>query len=167
MGALIYIQGVSDGQAKSGNPDSVMPPQRVIANPHVGRGLHPSFDCSGLSLAVQSTSGKQVEIDDLADHAKDYENQSVKVRAVVIQAFPKIMGTNWFHLCDRPNGRVLVAASKDWARPGSEIVVSGTLSVDRNIGGAYLFPLLVENADLEGSTVEERPNHQPQPTYFL
>jgi hypothetical protein len=167
VGALIYIQGISDGQSKPEVRVPVISPQRVIANPHVGRGLHPNFDCSALSRVVTATSAQHVAIGELANHTKDYENQSVNVRAVVVQGFPQIMGTNWFHLYDRPSGKVLVVSSTEWAQPGSGIVVTGTLSIDRNIGGAYLFPLFLENADLEGSAVEERQSDRPQPTYFL
>lgn len=163
LGSLIYIQGVADGHSKVTEPVYVESPKQVVANPHVGQGLHPSFDCSSLSRAVNSTFAGQITIGALAKDTNSYANQPIGVRKVMAQAFPKINGTNWFHFCDRPNGQVLVASSRQWADPGSEIVITATRSVNPNIGGAYLFPRLIEDANLDGPQGKEPKNEQPKP----
>ena len=44
-------------------------------------------------------------------------------------------------------------ATVDWAHPGDEVVVEGRLAHDKNIGGVYIFPLLIEGGALEGAGV--------------
>jgi hypothetical protein len=90
----------------------------------------------------------------LAEQSAKYREQTISVKARVVHAFPNIMGVNWIHVCDEPGGPVLVASSAQWAEPGSMITIRGTLTLDRNIADAYIFPLFVENAQLEGKGVQ-------------
>ena len=166
--SLAYIKGMQDSQIQSapGVTHGVIS-NRVIPNPRVGAGAHPVFDCSMLRESVNSGEPGMTSIQRLAKDGKTFSNQPVAVHAIVVQAYPKIMGVNWFHLCDRPNGEVLVVSGDEWVEPGAEVIVRGTLSIDRNIGGAYQFPLYIENADLEGSTVQSPKGVQPLSTYDL
>tara|TARA_B100001093_G_scaffold513660_2_gene586028 strand:- start:600 stop:845 length:246 start_codon:yes stop_codon:yes gene_type:complete len=68
-----------------------------------------------------------------------------------MNVYPNIMGTNWYHLCDKLNGQVLVAETRQIAHPGVDISISGTLRQNAQIGGAYTFPLFLENAAIKGA----------------
>ena len=58
------------------------------------------------------------------------------------------------HLCDAPNGQVIVASSRQWVEAGQDVTVRGPLSLDRDIAGAYIFPLFIEDARLEGDGLQ-------------
>ena len=165
---LAYITGFSDAQ-RGGDASTKGPAQAalIVPNPHVGQGHHPTFDCSIMKTAVDPPAEGQTAIRMLAADGAKFENEAIEVRAVVVQAFPRIMGVNWFHLCERPNGEVLVASSAEWVEPGNLIVVRGKLSLNRNIGGAYVFPLFVEGADLEGDGVKAFAEPGPPSTFEL
>jgi len=154
----VTMTSTQGGRPISPFPAGVPDARRVVPNPHVGQGHHPTFDCSGLDTAVESKPDGALSIGELAENRHVHDGQSVMVRARVVQAFPKIMGVNWFHVCDEPNGQVLVASATQWVPPGHIVIVRGTLSLDRNIAGAYHFPLFIEGAQLEGPAVEGGPS---------
>ena len=165
VACLAYMTGFQDAQRVPGSTEAKT--HIVTPNPHVGHGQHPTFDCSVMAGSVKSDGDGLIDIGQLSEQSRSLENKPVAVRAVVVQAFPQIMGVNWFHLCDRPNRKVLVASSTEWVEPGNVVVVNGSLSLDRNIGGAYVFPLFVEDADLEGENVKAGAETRPLGTYDL
>ena len=145
---VAYVKGLHDGQSRPAA--SQFESTAVVPNPHVGQGQHPVFDCQGMTAPVEAPDAGFTAIGELERKA----GEAVVVRARVVQAFPRIMGVNWFHVCDAPGGKVLVASGNQWVPPGHVVTLRGVLSVDRNIGGAYVFPLYIENASLEGPAVE-------------
>ena len=168
VASLAYFKGFHDAQPGA-YQNQVLPStgQAVMPNPSVGHGQHPVFDCSSLTVAPKPPNADLTSISSLAQDASDFEGQKVAVHGRVVQAFPRIMGVNWFHICDEPKGAVLVASGVDWVEPGQTVTVKGTLSVDRNIGGAYIFPLYVEDAQLEGPNVVKTPGQKPINLYEL
>ncbi len=169
-----YVAGLLDGQQTGQNvavphaepvsetetrtQTAVSRDRRVIPNPHVGRGHHPVFDCSSMDNGLGEGPEGSLSIGELADASATYEGKAVAVQGRVVQAFPNIMGVNWFHICDEPNGRVLVASASQWVPPGHLVVVRGILTLDRNIADAYHFPLFIESAHLEGDAVVGGPS---------
>ncbi len=113
---------------------------------------HPTFDCRAFSGEVGPLPGAPAA--PIASLRETPAGERVRSRGKVMAAYPRIMGRNWLHLCDAPGGDVLVVATTDWAHPGDEVAVEGTLSRDRDIGGVYRFPLLIEGG-LEGPGVIE------------
>lgn len=132
-------------------PAAEMPAPTVRPNDPVGA-RHPSFDCRAFSGQVGPLPGEPGA--PIADLRETAAGEQVRTRGKVMAAYPRIMGRNWLHLCDAPGGDVLVVATTDWAHPGDEVAVEGTLSRDRDIGGVYRFPLLIEGR-LEGPGVIE------------
>ena len=123
--------------------------------------------CSSMATSVPAPAGDFVSIGALDANAASYAGKPIAIHGRVVQAFPQIMGVNWFHVCDEPNGAVLVASGTDWVEPGHVVTVRGTLSVNQNIGGAYTFPLYVGEAKLEGQNVETSPRGKPIGVYDL
>ena len=165
---LVYLHGMQSQQTRIGpHASHGVLSNRVMPNPTVGHGAHPVFDCSMVRVPVGPPDEGFSDIETLSADRKKYANQPVAIRAIVVQSYQKIMGTNWFQFCDRPNGAVLVASGDQWVEPGSEVVVRGVLDIDRNIGTAYHFPLYIENARLEGSDVKSAPGEGPASVYDL
>lgn len=123
---------------------------QVVPNDPAGA-RHPRFDCRAFSGPVE-LGADATSIAGLSDVSA---GQRVRTRGRVMAAYPRIMGRNWLHLCDAPGGDVLVVATTDWAHPGDEVIAEGVLGRDRDIGGVYVFPLLIEGGRLEGPAVIE------------
>ena len=163
-----YIFGLKDGASTEVSNAAInQRPAGVIRNPGSGAGRHPAMDCSRMAEALPPAEKGVSNITDLAKKPKSFEGRSVVVQGRVVQAFGQIMGTNWFSLCEKPGGDVLVVSAPEWVEVGHDVVVRGTLSVDRNIGNAYLFPLFIENAALEGPTVKPSDNGKPSSIFYL
>ena len=165
-----YLMGRQDAQTTKVTPKSnVNAARQVSPNPSTGHGLHPTFDCKAMDRTLDDGESGLKTIAGLAENAHALKNQTVSVRGVVVQAFADIMGLNWFCICERPDGEVLVVSGKPWADVGSVVMVKGTLSVDRNVGGAYQFPLYIEDGDLDGPAVQpaKTPTKNPNSTFYL
>ena len=119
----------------------------------IASGHHPTFHCSNFTKPVHEQGA--MNIDKLL--AKS-DGDTVSVKARIMNVYPDIMGTNWYHLCDKAGGRVLVAETRQIAHPGIDISIKGTLRQNAQIGGAYNFPLFLEDADIEGV-----PKRSPRP----
>lgn len=88
--------------------------------------------------------------------AKGLGKRPVSVRAVVVKANAGILGKTWLHLRDGSGSEAskthdLTATVADGTPPavGDVVVVRGTVAVDRDLGGGYRFPVLLEASSLE------------------
>ena len=60
-----------------------------------------------------------------------------------------ILGKNWLHLRDgtgAEGSNDLTVTTDTRAKVGALVLVTGTLSTDRDFGGGYKYALIVENA---------------------
>ena len=73
----------------------------------------------------------------------------VLVRGRVVKFNPMIMGKNWLHIRDGSGAEGtndLTVTTDTKVKVGDLVVVSGTLSADRDFGSGYKYGLIVENA---------------------
>jgi len=163
-----YLMGIQEAQNNTISPKINTNATKLVSpNPSTGHGLHPTFDCKAMAGTLEDGGAGLETIAGLAENAQALKNKTVSVRGVVVQAFANIMGLNWFCVCERPQGEVLVVSGKSWAEVGSVVVVKGTLSVNRDVGGAYQFPLYIENGDLDGPAVQPARTPKPNSTFYL
>jgi hypothetical protein len=83
---------------------------------------------------------------------KDLAGKRVSVRAKVVKSSPNIMGKNWLHVQDGTGDAEtcdVTVTTKDIAKVGDIVVVSGMLTTDKDIGSGYFFPLIIENAEVK------------------
>ena len=118
-----YVVGLMDGRSSQNSPDPTEGPpvafehrpvgpvvspvgdaRQIVPNPHVGAGHHPSFDCTTMSEAIGPGPEGALSLAELSENKQEHEGRTILVKGKVIQAFPKIMGVNWFHVCDEPKG---------------------------------------------------------------
>ncbi|MFO7610312.1 MAG: nucleotide-binding protein [Candidatus Krumholzibacteriia bacterium] len=81
--------------------------------------------------------------------AASLKDKTVKVRGRVVKFSPNIMGTNWIHLQDGTGAEGthdLTVTSATAVKVGDVVLVEGPLSVDRDFGAGYRYPVIVENA---------------------
>jgi hypothetical protein len=76
----------------------------------------------------------------------------VNVKGKVVKFNKQIMNRNWIHIQDgtgNENEFDLVVTSDQDTKVGDIIVAEGTLSVDKDFGAGYFFPVIVENAKIQ------------------
>ena len=75
----------------------------------------------------------------------------VTIRGVVVKYNPGVMGKNWIHLQDGSGEAAkgthdITVTSMDAAALHATITVTGRVSLDKNFGAGYSYPLIVEEA---------------------
>ena len=101
-------------------------------------------DLSGITVA----EGGQTVGDVYAKKA-ELSGKPVKVRGKVVKFSPSIMGKNWIHIQDgtgEAGANDLTVTTDSMADTGDTVVISGTLSVDKDFGYGYAYEVIVEDA---------------------
>jgi hypothetical protein len=81
------------------------------------------------------------------------KGKEVVVRARVVKVNASVMGRNWLHVRDGSGSKTtkdndLTVTTDAVAKVGDVVVVSGTVSIDKDFGAGYAYPVIVENAKL-------------------
>jgi len=71
----------------------------------------------------------------------------------VVKVLNGIMKRNFIHVQDgtgdaKSDTNDLVVTSKQSARVGDQVTITGVVAVNRDFGSGYLYPLLVEDASI-------------------
>lgn len=77
--------------------------------------------------------------------------QTVSAQGKVVKVLNGIMKRNFIHVQDGTgdaNTNDLIVTSKQTARVGDQVTISGVVGVNRDFGSGYLYPLLVEDASI-------------------
>ena len=77
--------------------------------------------------------------------------QPVSVQGKVVKVNNGIMRRNFVHVQDGTGdagSNTLIVTSAQTANVGDKVSVSGTVFLNRDFGGGYMYPLLLENATI-------------------
>lgn len=77
--------------------------------------------------------------------------KTVSAQGKVVKVNNGIMGRNFVHVQDGTgdaSSNNLIVTSKDTASVGDKVSVTGVVVVDRDFGGGYSYPLLIEEAKI-------------------
>lgn len=77
--------------------------------------------------------------------------QTVSAQGRVVKVLNGIMKRNFIHVQDGTgdaNTNDLIVTSKQTAKVGDLVTITGVVAVNRDFGGGYLYPLLVEDASI-------------------
>lgn len=77
--------------------------------------------------------------------------KTVSAQGKVVKVNNGIMGRNFVHVQDGTGdagNNNLIVTSKDTANVGDSVSVTGVVAVNRDFGGGYSYPLLVEEAKI-------------------
>lgn len=123
------------------------------ANPHAGVAPHGRAVDVGDVKVAKATGADARTVGEVYAQKTALKDKRVQVRGKVVKVTGEVMGKNWVHLRDgtgSPTDRTddLVVTTRDEARVGDVIVVSGIVRVDRNFGSGYAYPVLIEDAKL-------------------
>ena len=79
--------------------------------------------------------------------------KTIRAQGKVVKVNNGIMGRNFVHVQDgtgdaKTTTNNLIATSKQTAQVGDSVTISGTVVVNRDFGGGYTYPLLIEDATI-------------------
>lgn len=79
--------------------------------------------------------------------------KSVTVKGKVVKYNGGILGVNWIHLQDgtgnaKDGTNDLTVTSTDEAKLGTEITVTGVVTINKDLGSGYNYPVIIEKAKI-------------------
>ena len=101
-------------------------------------------DLSGIKAADQTVADVFAKKDELA-------GKPVKIRGKVVKFSPEIMGKNWIHLQDgsgEAGTNDLTVTTSATAQKGDTVVITGTLTLNKDFGYGYAYDVIVEDAEV-------------------
>jgi hypothetical protein len=81
------------------------------------------------------------------------KGKDVTVKAKVVKVTSGVMGRNWLHVRDGSGSKAtrdndLTVTTEAAPKVGDVVTLSGVVSVDKDFGAGYAYPVIVENAKL-------------------
>ena len=131
--------------AHGGQPAGGMPPAGMGAAGDAGS--HMATERAKVEGVAKADGGYTVA--EIFVNAADLKDQTIKVRGRVVKFTPNIMGTNWIHIQDGTGAEGthdLTVTTNASAKTGDVVLVEGPLSVDRDFGAGYRYPVIIEGA---------------------
>jgi hypothetical protein len=101
------------------------------------------------SLGVSAAQEKTRTVADLYKNKASLAGKTIRVQGKVVKANNGIKGYNFLHLQDGTGAagtNDLTVRSKQTASVGDQVVISGTVVVDKDFGAGYFYPLIIEEA---------------------
>lgn len=106
-----------------------------------------NIDLSGIAKA---SGGKTVA--EVFAEKEQLAGQKVSIRGKVVKASGRIMDRHWLHIRDGSGGPgtkdLSVTVGSDPPKVGDTVVVTGTLSVNKDFGIGFQYDVIVEDADV-------------------
>jgi hypothetical protein len=142
---LIYFVDRINGPG--GAPaESQLPP----GHPEIGGAFAPAaVPVKGVNKVADG-----VTLAELFADKKKLSGSTVTLRGKVVKVNNGIMGRNWLHIQDgsgdtEAGTHDLTVTTADTAEVGATVLVSGTVTLDRDFGAGYRYALIVENATVK------------------
>ena len=101
----------------------------------------------------KATGKDTYSIEEIYSQKKDLSKKTVTVHAKVVKFLPGIMGKNWIHIQDGTGSAEtethdITVSTLDTAEVGDEVIVHGTLEINKNLGSMHFFAVIIEDASL-------------------
>ena len=106
-------------------------------------------------IVVEKAKGENVySIEECFAKSAKLNGKKVTVRGKVLKVSSGIMGNNWLHLQDGTGSATkktnnLVVTSKESAKAGDTVTITGTLAKDKDFGSGYKYSVIVEQATVK------------------
>lgn len=113
-------------------------------------GLAAAVACLGSSLALAGQPEKMT-VEALYMKKADINGHHVQLHGKVVKVNNAIMNRNFLHLQDGTGAKGandLTITSQDTAEVGDEVTVTGVITVDKDFGAGYTYPILLEKASV-------------------
>ena len=157
--------------SQAATPHAAMPPQAAMpphgTMPQAAMPPHGTMPAMGDStkksraipedIKVSKAVGEDAyTIEEIYSKKEELSQKTITVRAIVVKFMPQIMGKNWIHIQDgtgsveKGNDDVAVS-TLDTAEVGDEVIIKGTLGIDKDFGMSCAFGVLIEEASITPS----------------
>lgn len=90
-----------------------------------------------------------VKVEEVFAKKDTLNGKKITVKGEVVKFNSGIMGKNWVHIKDgsgKSGTNDLTATTKDSAKIGDKVVVTGTLAVGKDFGAGYKYEAIIEDA---------------------
>lgn len=103
-------------------------------------------------ITAPVTDIKKVEgghtIAEIYNNKKSLKGKTVRVRGKVTKYTAKVMGKNWIHIMDSSTHNDLTVTTDKVTAVNDVVVIEGQLVLDKDYNYGYVYPLIVENANV-------------------
>lgn len=115
-------------------------------------GLAAAAALLGSSWTAAADQPEQKTVAALYAEKAKLSGHQVQLHGKIVKVNNAIMNRNFLHLRDgtgADGSNDLTITSQDTAEVGDEVVVTGTISVDKDFGAGYTYPVLLEQASVK------------------
>jgi len=142
---VVYFTGgitVGGGSAAAGATPALPPGHPALTSSAAA----PNLDLTGIKRA---TGGKTIQ--EIFAAKSKLAGQPVVVRGKVVKYNAQIMGKNWLHIRDGSGDAVkgdndLTVTTATPAKLGDTVLVTGTISTDKDFGAGYKYAVILDDA---------------------
>ena len=147
---IYFVEGIRTSE----DPNSVI--SRTSRVDDIRQGVQETQDSSEKPVVEKkevniSRDKNMISIAELYENRDQYQNKTVRIKAVVTKYNPAIMNMNWLHLQDGTdfNGEFdLTVTTNSQVQVGDVVVIEGKVSLNKDFGAGYIYKVIVENAAL-------------------
>ena len=103
-----------------------------------------------INPVVTQRSEGQISILELKRDATSLAGTRVIIGGQAIKVMPNIMGKTWIHLKDgdTDSSKIVITTNATNISVGSAVTVTGVVSVDKDFGMGYFYPVIIEDAEV-------------------
>ncbi|MDL1967530.1 MAG: hypothetical protein LWW97_03030 [Deltaproteobacteria bacterium] len=154
----------SVGEIVSEMPSSMMPgkmPPAKMPSASMPHGVMPAMGDSAKKskaapqdIKVSKAVGEDAyTIEEIYSKKEELSQKTITVRAIVVKFMPQVMGKNWIHIQDgtgsaEKGNNDIAVSTLETAEIGEEVIVKGTLGIDKDFGMSCAFGALIEEASV-------------------
>lgn len=147
------------GKMMSGMPPGMMPGSSMPGSsmpqgstPNAMGASQPRIILKDMKLS-KATGKDAYSIEEVYSQKKELSKKTVTVRAKVVKFLPGVMEKNWIHIQDGTGSAEtethdITVSTLDIAEVGDEVIVHGTLEINKNFGSMHSFAVIIEDASL-------------------
>lgn len=123
------------------------------SNPHAGMTPKPEDSSAPVQPVAKAEGPEGRSIAEIFAQKAELKAKTVAVRGRVVKYNGGIMGVNWLHLRDgsgsaKNKDNDIAVTSEASAATGDVVTVRGTVTLDKDLGAGYFFPVLIEKAEI-------------------
>ncbi|MCF6210972.1 MAG: hypothetical protein L3J88_12245 [Gammaproteobacteria bacterium] len=108
--------------------------------------------CLSALIATGAMAAATKTVEAVNKEFSSLKGQQVTVSGKVVKVNNGIMSRNFIHIQDGTGGQNsnnLIVTSKQTAKVGDQVTITGTVALDTDFGMGYMYPLLVEQATIQ------------------
>jgi hypothetical protein len=112
-------------------------------------GILVTLTCLSSSVIAIADQAEHKTVEALYQEKTNLSGHQVQLHGKIVKVNNAILNRNFLHLRDgtgNEGSNDLTITSQDTAEVGDEVVVTGTVTVDKDFGAGYTYPILLEQA---------------------